>query len=102
MPRIKDPVAELAAHRKKEAAFRDKAKLLEEQAAGHLGRKLMDRGIHTVDAKIMDDVLDRIAKLGAGEALRRLSNAHDRPSPPETTAGPNGDAKEDVNAKLMR
>jgi hypothetical protein len=75
MPRTKDPVAELAAHRKKEAAFKDKAKLLEEQAAAHLGRKLMDRGLHAVDAKTMDDVLDRIAKLGADETLRRLVTA---------------------------
>ena len=98
MPRTKDPVAELAAHRKKEAAFKDKAKLLEEQAAAHLGRKLMDRELHTIDPKRIDTVLDRVAELGPEETLRRLSvaNAEVPPTPLSKTEGEA--AKEEVNA----
>ena len=102
MPRTKDPVAELEAHRKKEAAFKDKAKLLEEQAAAHLGRKLMDRGLHTVDSKEIDTVLDRLAELGPEETLRRLSvaNAEVPPTPLSKTEGE--DAKKEMGVSLMR
>ena len=102
MPRTKDPVAELEAHRKKEAAFKDKAKLLEEQAAAHLGRKLMDRGLHTVDSKKIDTVLDRLAELGPEETLRRLSvaNAEVPPTPLSKTEGE--DANKEMGASLMR
>ncbi|NNU17079.1 hypothetical protein HK107_12175 [Parvularcula sp. ZS-1/3] len=98
MPRTKDPVAELAAHRKKEAAFKDKAKLLEEQAAAHLGRKLMDRELHLVERKLIDDVLDRVSDLGADEALRRLSSARVSSDAASTAVGLNEVAKQEGEA----
>ena len=98
MPRTKDPVAELAAHRKKEAAFKDKAKHLEEQAAAHLGRKLMDRELHLVEGKLIDDVLNRVADLGADEALRRLSAAKVGPEAADATVELNEVAKQDERA----
>lgn len=98
MPRTKDPVAELAAHRKKEAAFRDRAKLLEEQAAAHLGRKLMDRELHLVEGKLIDDVLDRVSDLGADEALRRLANTSTATALPGGAVSLSGEAKREDKA----
>lgn len=98
MPRTKDTVAELAAHRKKEAAFKDKAKHLEEQAAAHLGRKLMDRGLHLADGKLIDDVLNRVSALGADEALRRLAAAKANPEAARATVELNEVAKQEGRA----
>lgn len=98
MPRTKDPVAELAAHRKKEAAFKDRAKLLEEQAAAHLGRKLMDRDLHLVEGKLIDDVLDRVSDLGVDEALRRLSGLKVGSGAVAATAEVDLDTKKDGRA----
>lgn len=98
MPRTKDPVAELAAHRKKEAAFKDKAKLLEEQAAAHLGRKLMDRELHLVEGKLIDDVLDRVSDLGADEVLRRLLGPKVGPGAVAATAEVDQDTKKERRA----
>lgn len=73
MPRAKNPIADLAAHRDKLAQLSDKQIELEREAAEFLGRLMLKAGLDHWDDKVLRSVIVRLGKLGAEKSLALLA-----------------------------
>mgnify|MGYP001798320282 CR=1 FL=1 len=80
MPRAKNPIADLAAHRDKLAQLNDKQTQLEREAAEFLGRLMLKAGLDQWEDKVLRLAIARLGKLGADKSLSLLA-----PSPGKRT-----------------
>ncbi|MEL7042516.1 MAG: DUF6437 family protein [Pseudomonadota bacterium] len=75
MPRAKNPIADLAAHREKLAEFSNKQSQLEDHAASYLGRLMLKAGLDHWDDKALKTAITRLGKLGEEKGLTLLSQS---------------------------
>ena len=87
MPRAKDPIADLKAHRARAEKLKAKEKSLRSEAAQFLGELVLKAGLDTWEAKDLREFLDVAAANGAELSLKASREAGK--STPATT-GSNG------------
>lgn len=80
MPRAKNPITELEAHREKQAALAKKAKQLENDVAVHLGRQMMAAKLHLWEPSALKEVIERMVALGQDAVVSRLASEAAVPS----------------------
>lgn len=73
MPRAKNPIADLAAHRDKLADLSEKQADLERSAAEFLGRMMLKAGLDRWSDTSLKSVINRLGKLGEEKGLTALS-----------------------------
>lgn len=81
MPRAKNPIADLAAHRERLAELNEKQVDLERNAAEFLGSLMLKASLDRWDDKALRTAISRLAKLGEEKALLVLSQ-----TPPKRSA----------------
>lgn len=75
MPRAKNPIADLAAHRDKLAELNEKQVDLERGAAEFLGSLMLKAGLDRWDDKALRSAISRLGKLGEEKGIIALSHA---------------------------
>lgn len=85
MPRAKNPIADLAAHREKLAELNEKQVDLERSAAEFLGSLMLKAGLDRWDNKALRSAISRLGKLGEEKGLAALSSTQSK-RPAETGA----------------
>ena len=81
MPRAKNPIADLTAHREKLAELSDKQVDLERSAAEFLGSLMLKAGLDRWNDKSLKSAITRLGQMGEEKGLTALTQSPSKRTP---------------------